>query len=367
MILLAEDGPTTAATASGASCYRPAIASSSRPRARFADAGAATSAPRTPRASASTAVGAVVRGNGVDLVLEPTLPMVALARGPGYDRGHAGGQGDPMIALTALWDMTGMPVASLPGQLGGRRVADRAARARGGADRCRRSTSRSTRSACPTGPRSPRRSQPRVAPADATSCSPSANSSTIFAQNAGRSSGLREDTRPWSTTTSSSTHVAAGVADVGPQARARGQRAAAHEVGLDQRPRAVADHADRLAASSKNVLHERDRVVVHPQAVRVGDAARQDQPVVVVGAGVADALSTVNLSAGSMCAFIAWISPVVERQQLGRAAGVLDRLARLDELDLLDAVGGDDRDLLSVQVLRHALILNPVIGFVPGP
>jgi aspartyl-tRNA(Asn)/glutamyl-tRNA(Gln) amidotransferase subunit A len=52
--------------------------------------------------------------NRVDLVLEPTLPIVPYDRGPGYDRGHAGGPGDPMIALTALWDMTGMPVASLP-------------------------------------------------------------------------------------------------------------------------------------------------------------------------------------------------------------------------------------------------------------
>ena len=47
-------------------------------------------------------------------MLEPTLPLVPYGRGPGYDRGHAGGPGDPMIALTALWDMTGMPVASLP-------------------------------------------------------------------------------------------------------------------------------------------------------------------------------------------------------------------------------------------------------------
>ena len=54
------------------------------------------------------------RDNRVDLVLEPTLPIVPYERGPGYDRGHAGGPGDPMIALTALWDMTGMPVASLP-------------------------------------------------------------------------------------------------------------------------------------------------------------------------------------------------------------------------------------------------------------
>ena len=47
-------------------------------------------------------------------MLEPTLPIVPYERGPGYERGHAGGPGDPMIALTALWDMTGMPVASLP-------------------------------------------------------------------------------------------------------------------------------------------------------------------------------------------------------------------------------------------------------------
>ena len=48
------------------------------------------------------------------MLLEPTLPIVPYDRGPGYDRGHAGGQGDPMIALTALWDLTGMPVAALP-------------------------------------------------------------------------------------------------------------------------------------------------------------------------------------------------------------------------------------------------------------
>jgi aspartyl-tRNA(Asn)/glutamyl-tRNA(Gln) amidotransferase subunit A len=39
---------------------------------------------------------------------------VPYKRGPGYDRGHAGGPGDPMIALTAIWNLTGMPVAALP-------------------------------------------------------------------------------------------------------------------------------------------------------------------------------------------------------------------------------------------------------------
>lgn len=52
--------------------------------------------------------------HGIDLVLEPTLPIVPYGRGPGYDRGHAGGAGDPMIALTAMWDMVGAPVACVP-------------------------------------------------------------------------------------------------------------------------------------------------------------------------------------------------------------------------------------------------------------
>jgi aspartyl-tRNA(Asn)/glutamyl-tRNA(Gln) amidotransferase subunit A len=52
--------------------------------------------------------------HGIDAVLEPTLPVVPLKRGTGYQRGHPAGPGDPLIAFTALWDMTGMPVVSLP-------------------------------------------------------------------------------------------------------------------------------------------------------------------------------------------------------------------------------------------------------------
>ena len=52
--------------------------------------------------------------NRIDAVLEPTLPILPHERGPGYERGHPAGPGDPMIAFTALWDMTGMPVVSLP-------------------------------------------------------------------------------------------------------------------------------------------------------------------------------------------------------------------------------------------------------------
>ena len=54
----------------------------------------------------------------VDLILEPTVPMLAPARGDGYQRG------DPAIAgiipFTALWNATGFPVVSFPAGLGPR-------------------------------------------------------------------------------------------------------------------------------------------------------------------------------------------------------------------------------------------------------
>ncbi len=52
--------------------------------------------------------------NRIDALLEPTLPILPFERGAGYDRDHPAGPGDPMIALSALWDMTGMPAVSLP-------------------------------------------------------------------------------------------------------------------------------------------------------------------------------------------------------------------------------------------------------------
>ncbi|MBX5441506.1 MAG: amidase [Solirubrobacteraceae bacterium] len=56
----------------------------------------------------------------VDAILEPSSPIVAPERGHGYDPGHLGGDGDPLIALTATWDLTGFPVAALPAGLGAR-------------------------------------------------------------------------------------------------------------------------------------------------------------------------------------------------------------------------------------------------------
>jgi aspartyl-tRNA(Asn)/glutamyl-tRNA(Gln) amidotransferase subunit A len=44
--------------------------------------------------------------------------MTARPRGDGYDPGHLGGEGDPLIALTATWNFTGFPVATLPAGVG---------------------------------------------------------------------------------------------------------------------------------------------------------------------------------------------------------------------------------------------------------
>jgi aspartyl-tRNA(Asn)/glutamyl-tRNA(Gln) amidotransferase subunit A len=93
--------------------YRPAIAEFMEIAKTFTDAQAYIGAQQR-RAEGTALWEDWFAANGVDAVLEPTLPIVPYGRGPGYDRGHAGGPGDPMIALTALWDMTGMPVVTLP-------------------------------------------------------------------------------------------------------------------------------------------------------------------------------------------------------------------------------------------------------------
>jgi aspartyl-tRNA(Asn)/glutamyl-tRNA(Gln) amidotransferase subunit A len=49
----------------------------------------------------------------IDALLEPTVPTTAPIRGDGYDPGHLGGEGDPLIAFTATWNFTRFPVVTL--------------------------------------------------------------------------------------------------------------------------------------------------------------------------------------------------------------------------------------------------------------
>ncbi len=93
--------------------YRPAIAELVDAAAAFDD-GAAYFSAQLARCRAAGAYDAWFAANDVDLLCEPTLAVLPPPRGEGYARGHAGGVGDPLIALSARWDMTGMPVVSLP-------------------------------------------------------------------------------------------------------------------------------------------------------------------------------------------------------------------------------------------------------------
>jgi aspartyl-tRNA(Asn)/glutamyl-tRNA(Gln) amidotransferase subunit A len=112
-ILLTEAWAYHAGHAGRRERYRPAIAEFVEAASGFTDAQRYLGA-QARRAEGLIAWEAWFDDAGIDLVLEPTIPIVPYERGPGYERGHAGGAGDPLIALTAMWDLTGMPVASIP-------------------------------------------------------------------------------------------------------------------------------------------------------------------------------------------------------------------------------------------------------------
>jgi aspartyl-tRNA(Asn)/glutamyl-tRNA(Gln) amidotransferase subunit A len=116
-IFLAEMGAEHRAYAAKADLYRPSIRELVDATAIAADAGRYLSA-QAARARFTVAWEEWFAEHGVDVVLEATVPPVARVRGKGYERGHTGGEGDPLIALTSTWDMTGFPVAALPAGVG---------------------------------------------------------------------------------------------------------------------------------------------------------------------------------------------------------------------------------------------------------
>jgi aspartyl-tRNA(Asn)/glutamyl-tRNA(Gln) amidotransferase subunit A len=97
-----------------AALYRPAIAELIR--GAQADAGRGYATAQVDRARTTATWTQWFRTQGVNLILEPTSPVVAPVRGAGYTTGYPELAG--LVPLDALWDATGFPVVSLPVGIG---------------------------------------------------------------------------------------------------------------------------------------------------------------------------------------------------------------------------------------------------------
>ena len=100
--------------------------------------------------------------------------------------------------------------------------------------------------------------------------------------------------------------------------------------------------------------HEAHRVPVRPQDVRVDHAARQDEPVVLRRVGVLH--GRVDRERVGLVVVVEPLDlAALERDQLRGAAGLLDGLPGLSQLDLLDPVRGEEGDALALQLGTHVV------------
>ena len=145
----------------------------------------------------------------------------------------------------------------------------------------------------------------------------------------------------------------AGVAQVGLQAGPAGQVLAFDQVGVDQRPRAVADGGDGLVLAAE-FADEGDGFGVQAQLVGIGDAAGQDQGVEVGRVGVThvqlDLEALVGMHVVEALDVFAFFLGGDERD-LG--AFLFQEVAGLSVFGLLDAVGHQDGDTFVFQIGAH--------------
>lgn len=170
--------------------------------------------------------------------------------------------------------------------------------------------------------------------------------STIWRQKAGRSSGFRLEMigpAPVAHDDLAVDPLAAGVPDVGGEARPAGQLPTTDDVGFDQSPRAVADDGQGPARVDRGP-HQIDGLGHGAEVVGVGHPAGQEHSVELVRQHLprrrADAMGAdlVQVVEGLHVAGL-------RSDQHRRRPRLLQCLHRLDELDLLHAlVGHEYRD-----------------------
>ena len=118
-IMFSEVAEYHARHAAAADRYRTSIREFVELSGTFTDAAAYVRAQRR-RAAVTAEWERWFEDHRVDVVLEPTTKCTAPPRGDGYASGRLGGEGDPLIELTAHWNLTGFPVAALPAAVGAR-------------------------------------------------------------------------------------------------------------------------------------------------------------------------------------------------------------------------------------------------------
>jgi hypothetical protein len=113
----------------------------------------------------------------------------------------------------------------------------------------------------------------------------------------------------------------------------------------------VADRADRLVLLDERP-DELHRVRVGAQHVGVGDAARQHERIVVGGLGVGDRLGGLDLVALVEVLPHLYLA-LLERDDVNVSPRLADRLERLGYLDLLGALGEQERHVLALELISH--------------
>ena len=106
-------------------------------------------------------------------------------------------------------------------------------------------------------------------------------------------------------------------------------------------------------SASKNERDELDRLGLIAQLVGVGDAAGQDQAVVIAGIGLGD--RPVGLEGVALVEVVEGLDRFLDGgDQVDLSAGLADGPGGLGQLDLLDALVGDEEgDPLAGQLFAH--------------
>src|SRR5690606_28170795 len=124
---------------------------------------------------------------------------------------------------------------------------------------------------------------------------------------------------------------------------------AADDVGFDECPRRMANRPDRLAAHGERA-HELDDLGNHPELIRVERAPGKEQRVECLRIRLLDLqIDVEGLAAIEVPKRLDLAC--LRRDEHRLRARSLERVARLGELHLLDAVGGENGNGLAVELL----------------